>query len=265
LHLYQPRKAGNMDCTFCLDCVHACPHENVGVRTVAPGKDLWTDTHRSSVGRFARRPDLAALVLVLVFGAFANAAGMVAPVADWQEALQSELGNGSPLVATTLLYLLALGVLPLIAVGAAAVLSRRWTRQEGGVLETATRYAYAMVPLGFGMWLAHYGFHFLTGYDAAVPTAQRFAADHGWATLGPPQWSRACCRPVMDWILYLEILFLDFGLLLSLFAVYRVARSQSPRPLAAAAPWAGLAMLLFALGIWILFQPMQMRGMLPAG
>ena len=29
LALFQPLKAGNMDCTFCLDCVHACPHDNV--------------------------------------------------------------------------------------------------------------------------------------------------------------------------------------------------------------------------------------------
>ena len=35
--LYQPRKLGNFDCTFCLDCVHACPHENVGVLAVVPG------------------------------------------------------------------------------------------------------------------------------------------------------------------------------------------------------------------------------------
>ncbi len=35
--LFQPRKAGNLDCTFCLDCVHACPHDNVGILAVAPG------------------------------------------------------------------------------------------------------------------------------------------------------------------------------------------------------------------------------------
>ncbi len=83
LRLFLPRKAGNMDCTFCLDCVHACPHENVGVLAVPPGRDLWHDPPRSGVGPFGRRPDLAALVLLLVFGAFANAAGMVGPVLEW--------------------------------------------------------------------------------------------------------------------------------------------------------------------------------------
>jgi len=27
LALFQPRKVGNLDCTFCLDCVYACPHD----------------------------------------------------------------------------------------------------------------------------------------------------------------------------------------------------------------------------------------------
>src|SRR5262249_40812085 len=73
LDLAQPRKHGNMDCTFCLDCVHACPHDNIGLIGGAPGRELISDPHRSGVGRFARRPDIAALVLVLVFAAFANA------------------------------------------------------------------------------------------------------------------------------------------------------------------------------------------------
>jgi polyferredoxin len=34
LQLFQPRKSGNMDCTFCLDCIKACPHDNVGIIAV---------------------------------------------------------------------------------------------------------------------------------------------------------------------------------------------------------------------------------------
>src|SRR5205814_5519073 len=87
LHLFVPRKSGNMDCTACLDCVHACPHDNIGLIAAPPAADLWHDPHRSGVGRLGKRPDVAALVLLLVFGAFANAAGMVAPVVEWQEQL----------------------------------------------------------------------------------------------------------------------------------------------------------------------------------
>ena len=79
LDLYIPQKAGNMDCTFCLDCVRACPHDNVGVLATIPGSDLWSDRLRSSIGLFSRRPDLAALALVVVIGGFAGAAAMVDP------------------------------------------------------------------------------------------------------------------------------------------------------------------------------------------
>jgi hypothetical protein len=129
-------------------------------------------------------------------------------------------------------------------------------------VEVATRFAFALVPLGFGMWLAHYGFHLLTGYDAALPAARRFAADAGLSVLGDPEWACNCCRPVGDWVLRLELLALGGGLLLSLYAGHRVARSLAApgRMLGALAPWALLLLLLFAAGVWLVFQPMQMRG-----
>jgi hypothetical protein len=266
LNLYQPRKVGNMDCTFCLDCVHACPHDNLGVLAGAPGKDLLHDPARSGVGRFGRRPDLAALVVLLVFGAFANAAGMVGPVLEWRDRLQGELGLRSPLLVTSVCYVLALVVLPLLLVGGAALLSRRWGKLPAHWLKVATRYSFALVPLGLAMWLAHYSFHFVTSYGTVVPTAQRFAADLGWANLDPPQWACACCcAPVVDWLPRLEIVCLGLGLLLSLYAGYRVALAQSPRlsrALGALLPWALLMVLLYLAGIWIVLQPMQMRGTL---
>ncbi|HET9528858.1 MAG TPA: FesM, partial [Blastocatellia bacterium] len=64
LALFQPRKAGNMDCTFCLDCVHACPHDNVGLGVRLPARELWSDERRSGIGRLSQRPDRAALALL---------------------------------------------------------------------------------------------------------------------------------------------------------------------------------------------------------
>jgi hypothetical protein len=265
LHLFQPRKAGNMDCTFCLDCSHACPHDNIGIPAVVPGRDLWRDPVRSGIGPLGRRPDLAALVLVLVFGAFANAAGMVGPVTEWQAWLSSRLRLASPLPVVTAYYLIALVGIPLMTVGTAAAASRRWGRLSAGWLPVATRFSFALVPLGFGMWLSHYSFHFLTSYDTAVPVIQRFAGDLGWDVLGEPTWTCGCCRRVADWLPRLEIVFLDLGLLLSLYVAYRIALVQTPslpRALKALAPWAVLLVLLFAAGVWIVLQPMQMRGTL---
>ncbi|HEV8072342.1 MAG TPA: cytochrome c oxidase assembly protein [Planctomycetaceae bacterium] len=266
LRLFQPRKSSNMDCTFCLDCVHACPHDNIGILGVPPGRELWHDPFRSGVGHFGKRLDLAALCVVLTFGAFANAAGMTAPLVAWQNRISLNCGLQSPLVATTAFYFVALIAIPLLFVGSAAFLSHRSAGLTQTCAEVATRYSYALVPLGFSMWLAHYSFHFLTSYASVVPTTQRFFADFGSALFGSPKWSCACCIPAATWLLQLEIVFLDLGLLLSLYAGYRIALSHTLRPAAAlkaVAPWAALMLLLFGAGIWIVFQPMQMRGTLP--
>jgi hypothetical protein len=256
-----------MDCTFCLDCIHACPHENVGIIAEVPGRALWRDTFRSGIGRFRTRIDIAALIVVLTFGAYMNAAGMVAPILELRDRWASLLPARSEFALTTACYLLGLLVVPGLLVGTSAMLSRALARVEASWLEVATRFAYALVPIGFSMWLAHYSFHFLANWDAFLPAIQRFLGDHGTSLLGEPEWIRACCRAVADWLPRLEILFLDFGFLLSLYVAYRIALSQTSRPSRAVgmlAPWAILLVVLFAAGVWIVLQPMQMRGTLPA-
>src|ERR1700688_5266815 len=79
LALFQPSKVGNMDCTFCLDCVHACPHDNIGILSRLPAAELMTDPMRSGIGLFSRRTDIAALAMVFCFGALVNAFGMGSP------------------------------------------------------------------------------------------------------------------------------------------------------------------------------------------
>ena len=50
LYLFQPKKAGNLDCTFCLDCVKACPHDNVALLpTLSRQVRLISDPYRSSL------------------------------------------------------------------------------------------------------------------------------------------------------------------------------------------------------------------------
>ncbi|HEY1066107.1 MAG TPA: hypothetical protein VGE52_08350, partial [Pirellulales bacterium] len=264
--LYQPRKLGNLDCTFCLDCVQACPHANIGILAIPLTATLWSTRFRSGVGRFSGRRDIAALVLLLVFGAFANAAGMVAPVLAWQDALRDHLHLNSSLATTTIFYGTAILALPIIAVGATAALSRRWSSSPDSTPRVATRYVYALIPLGFAMWLAHYSFHFFTSWSAIIPATQRFAADLGVQALGVPAWICACCQPAADWILQFELIALAVGLLTTLYATLRIAESQANSAntaLRAAAPWGILTLCLYAGGVWILLQPMEMRGTLP--
>ncbi len=58
-----------------------------------------------------------------------------------------------------------------------------------------------------------------------------------------------------------------WGCCCRLYSGYRIALTQSrqtSQALKMLAPWAVLLVLLFAAGVWIVLQPMQMRGALSA-
>ncbi|MFO0846364.1 MAG: hypothetical protein U0797_28970 [Gemmataceae bacterium] len=201
--------------------------------------ELWADLQRSGVGRFSRRADLAALALLFAFGAFANAAGMIAPVVEWQDGLREALGFSSTWPVVTGFYLLALAV-------PTAVL-----------LRVPRQMVYCLVPIGAAMWLSHYSFHFFTSYDAVVPAARRAAFDLGWL-VDPPSWVCHCCVAVPGWLVRAEFVALGCGMLLSLYTAWRAGG----RRFSVTLPWAALIVELYALGVWILIEPMQMRGTL---
>ena len=58
---------------------------------VAPRNAALSNGFGTGVGQFARRPDLAAVVFLLVFASLANAAGMVQPVLAWEDHLRLKL------------------------------------------------------------------------------------------------------------------------------------------------------------------------------
>ena len=281
LALYLPRKEGNLDCTFCMECIHACPHDNVGILARSPLRDLTTGGVRAGVGRIRSRPDLAALALLLVFAAFLNAFGMVEPVFRLQAWAAGLLGISSRAGFLLLFFGMGLILLPLLLTGATAWISRFLAGPSGGgrssagqrdaeptdgggtegVVAWASRYAWGLVPLGFGMWTAHYLHHLLIGGLTVVPVIQQYLRDLGIPS-GEPGWGRGAMVPE-GWLFPLELLFLQGGLLVSLVATWRIAQqTEGPRrrALRAFAPWALLATSLAGAGIWLLLQPMEMRG-----
>jgi hypothetical protein len=263
LWLFQPRKVGNMDCTFCLDCVQACPHGNVGVMARIPGSELVRDRWRSGIGRLTDRPDLAALVLVLVFAAFVNAAGMIGPAQDIQAAMGAALGSEGRVVGLTSFMILTFGVVPALLLAAATGASRALAGPAVPARRIFLRMGYGLVPLGFAMWIAHYGFHFLASGATLVPVLHRVAGDVGLAG-GVPDWTLGPLVPA-GWLVPFELITLEVGLVGSLVLLYFIARATFPTLRTARrafAPWALLAVMLAGAGAWIMTQPMAMRGMM---
>jgi cytochrome c oxidase assembly factor CtaG/ferredoxin len=254
LHLFQAAKSGNMDCTFCLDCVKACPSDNVGILTVPPGSDLLHSGKRSAVGDYSRRLDIAALVLVLTFSAFANAAGMVAPV------LEFEKRSG---LAASFLFTGFVLVLPALLSGACAWLSVRIATSQSTLKQVLCGMAVLFAPLGFSMWAAHFLFHFFAGALTPLPIIQRLAKEVGITSLSP-DWNIASLA--FPGLPALEILILNAGCLFTLWLLWKKTLDFSTsRALLRFLPWAVLACGLYAIGIWILVQPMAMRGTMIAG
>jgi cytochrome c oxidase assembly factor CtaG/polyferredoxin len=266
LDLFLPTKVGNLDCTGCLDCVRACPHENIGLLAAMPARELAQSAPRASLGRLARRRDLAALATIVVAGAFVNAGAMVTPCVAAVTALSLRLGS-RPL-AQVLLLGAGLVLLPALALGLASALSKALGRAARSRTELVTRFALAFLPLGFAMWTAHFVFHLTTGIGTLAPVIARIAAELGIGGLGAPDWRMSHGAPGEGPLLGYELLLLDLGLLLTLHTAWRIARrlAQSPgRALATLAPFALLAAATWLLGLWILTQPMEMRGMMMHG
>ncbi len=287
LHLFLPEKAGNMDCTLCMDCVKACPHDNVGLFVQPPARDLVQlavrDPQRSAVGRYSQRMDVAVLAATVIAAAFGSAAVMVVPVADALDRLGARLA--SPVTMTAGLLLAA--ALPMVLLGTLALVVRFMRPQAGparqpGLPHTLAQalphWTLALLPMGLGMWAAHLSFHLITAWGSLEPGI--FQAGHDLANIGihlsrlsQPDWMSE--QPLLDFhaLLGVQMGILDAGLLGTLYLGWRLVGGSGdghivkPAPGSVWArgrvllPWAGVAIALYVAGIWILLQPMQMRGM----
>jgi hypothetical protein len=222
------------------------------------------DPIRSGIGYFSRRKDLAALAIVFTFGALLNAFGMVSPVYAVETWLGKMLHVSHEAPVLGLIFTFFLVVEPVLLLGLAAWLTRVWAGSPRALLPLAVRYTYGLVPLGFGMWLAHYCFHFLTGLYTLIPVTQSAIASLGRPFLGEPRWTLTGLPANV--VQVIEIGFLVLGFAGSLVVTYSLAEDDSPdKPLRAFLPWAGVCLILWCASLWLMFQPMEMRAMLMSG
>jgi len=258
LALFQPGKASNMDCTFCLDCVYACPHDNVGIVRRDATSVLSGDPSRAGIGRFSHRKDISALLTVFTFGALLNAFGMVTPVYAFEYWLNQllHIGPGPVLAIIFAIFLIAE---PVLVIGAAAQTMKMLTKTSRSLIQVAVRYSYGLVPLGFGMWLAHYSFHLLTGLFTIVPVFQSALSDAGIPFLGDPLW-RLTGIPVRV-VQPIQLGMLVLALAGAMIWTHSIAEEDQPdETWRAFAPWAVVNVLIWCGAVWLVLQPMDMRG-----
>jgi polyferredoxin len=266
LGLFLPAKVGNLDCTLCLDCVHACPHDNISLVSRVPGLELLDLRRRSGVGRLTERFDIATLAVVFTCAGLVNAFVMTAPAVALERYLASLLDVRSEAVLLGLLFGVGLVAVPAWLLGGAAAATRVITGDRTTpVLLIVRRYAFALIPLGFGVWLAHYGFHLLTGLLTAVPVAQSAALDlFGSTPLGEPLWRWTGMSPGS--VYPIQIGLVAIGTCGSIGLMQAISSRDYPTSAGRVSiPWIVVLMVLAAVAFWIFGQPMDMRGLSSIG
>ena len=255
--LYLPAKSGNIDCTFCLDCVRACPHDNAEHAFQMPGSGLGQ-------GRVPGRVwdlDLATLACLFAWGAFVNAMAMSDAFAPLFHQLGAGFGMGSGSYSEWLGYLALLIFPPLLTIPLLALTSRRLAGVRLSLGESVARFAPGLVPVGLSMWLAHFAYHFVTGIGTIIPAGGR--ALHA---ILPERFNPIESAPAYmpDWLTDAQLVALGLGLVVSVAVFWRIARDLQPRTgraLAGAVPWFLLAAALWGVGVAVFISPMEMRGM----
>jgi hypothetical protein len=184
---------------------------------------------------------------------------MVSPVYAVEHWLANVFGVRHEFPLLAFIFAVVLVVEPVLLIGVAAWLTRVWSRSGRSVLSVAVRYSYSLVPLGFGIWLAHFGFHFLTGLFTFIPVTQSAFAELGWAILGQPRWGLSGLAPNI--VQLFEFGFITLGLVGSVLVGYAITATEAIDHRGRVfGLWVTVSLLLAASAFWLMSQPMEMRG-----
>jgi hypothetical protein len=244
-----------------MDCVKACPHDNIGLYARSPAVDILDSHPRSSLGSLARRIDIAVLAHVLTFAAFANATIMVAPGRRLLQISSAML----PFTATAFGSALAVAFAFIFALGIFVLLTRmmhKAARSPHPIRTFFTRYSLALLPLGLGLWAGHLLFHLVTSLPTIPFVFRQALHDLGVSAVNPPAWDFMDGFSVTS-LLQGQLALLDGGLLISLYLGWQLSCELAPdRRWSAFAPFSLTMIALYGLAFWLFLQPMEMRNMM---
>ena len=234
--LFVPTMRSAQDCTLCLNCLRACPYDNVALAVRAP-------TFEAEAAR--PRFDAALLLTVLAWGGLLNAFAMVPAYAHLAANLSKVLHTRDE----TLLLLLIQGGWLLGGVG----LSVLAARAAGGTLRG---WAVILAPLAVAIWGGHALYHFLIGAGTFWPVVLGALARLG-LPISPPR-PYAVLRLDAAFPFQVALTYLALGA--GAYAAWRRARAGGHAR--RAAPVTLLSVLFAVITLWIFAQPMQARGSL---
>jgi len=244
------------ECNLCLDCVRACPHDNLALETQPFASDLVQfQPRRKSL-------DEASTVAAILGVSLLQTVVMLNAWQGWQAQVAAWLHiPPGPVLYTVIFFGFGL-LIPLLLVGLISYLGFRGKNARTTAVEALRTYAYAFLPLGLGLHAAH-NFHHLFGEGGALWQGLKaaFAQYTGWGVaavenMAPPTPMNPNTLYFLQWLALLGGLYLAFRVSTRLVARHAPDRAQAFRM--------ALPVLLFAvaytvLNVLVLAAPMAHR------
>lgn len=252
--LYPGKLDANTYCIQCMECIQACPHDNLALNLRPWGADL--------VQEGKPRTDEAYLALLML--AITGFHGLTMTPA-WQQlidAIRSASGVGRILGFSAGMTLLMLGPIALYAllVALSMQLGRKASLQPLRYHDYFVRYAYALLPIALFYHIAHNMEHLLMeGPKVLAMMSDPFG--WGWNVFGTAGW---VIPPIisLDKLWIVQVFLVLIGHVYSLWIAQKTsmrlfgssrAAFRSQLPMLA-------AMIVFSVfSLWLLKQPMEMR------
>jgi len=252
--LYPGKLASNTYCIQCMECVQACPHDNLAVNLRPWGSDL--------AAQVKPRSDEALLALLML--AITGFHGLtMTPV--WRQlidAIRAATSAGRVLAFSLGMVLLMLAPIACYAllVAASKRLGDQQLAKPVGYRDYFIQYAYALLPIALFYHIAHNCEHLLMeGPKIAAMISDPFG--WGWNVFGTAGWTIPPMISLQQlWVVQVVLVLVGhiYSLWIAqktsvrLFGATRAAfRSQLPML---------LGMIAFSVfSLWLLKQPMEMR------
>ncbi len=252
--LYPGKLETNTYCIQCIECIQACPHDNLAVNLRPWASDLAVEGKP--------RTDEAYLALLML--AITGFHGLtMTPV--WQEfvdAIRSSTGFGRTIGFSVGMAILMLSPIAIYAVLVAASrkLAQGHTQHHMSYHDYFVRYAYALLPIALFYHIAHNMEHLLMeGPKVIAMISDPFGWN--WNLFGTASWTIPPLISLeMLWII--QVFLVLVGHLYSLWVAHKTSLRLFGTPKAALRSQLPMlaGMVLFSVfSLWLLKQPMEMR------
>jgi len=232
----------NASCNLCASCIKTCPNGSITLTVRPPTKELW----------FIRKPRLeeAFLAVVIMGIVFVQNITMLEVWKGMLAWLERATGTTNYAVTFTITFLIAMAI-PVALLAGAALVARRLNGES--LATNITKFGYAIIPLDVAGHVAHNLFHLFAEGKAVLFTALPLFGQ------AAPAGSPALLS--LGTIQLLQYLLIGLGLLGSLYAAYRIAKSHygASNTWPTFLPYATLVLILGVMNVGLFMLPMAMR------